>query len=174
MFRTIVLLRGINVSGKNKVPMADLRAELSKAGFSGVATYIQSGNIAVDTNLNPSELTSQVEEIVSSSFGVDVPAVSVRQAEIDSLVASAPFPKDCDPATNLVYFPKGTIDVAGVDEMDESRYPGDRITASEKAVYVAYGAGQSGSKLTVDALELAASTKLTGRNLRTALKLSTL
>ena len=154
--------------------MADLRAALTTAGFGDVATYIQSGNIAVDTALDADELTSQVEGIVTSNFGVDVPAVSVPQTEIDSIIASAPFPKDCDPATHLIYFSKGPVDVERVGAMDGSKYPGDQITGSKNAVYVAYGAGQSGSKLTVDALENAAGTNLTGRNLRTAAKLSTL
>jgi len=58
--------------------------------------------------------------------------------------------------------------------MDDTKYPGDTISASTSAVYVAYGSGQSGSKLTVNALEKAAKTNLTGRNLRSVAKLTTL
>ena len=48
MKRYIVLLRGINVSGKNKLPMAELRQILTNLGFQNIQTYIQSGNILVD------------------------------------------------------------------------------------------------------------------------------
>lgn len=174
MQRIIILLRGINVSGHNSVPMADLRAALTDAGFEGVATYIQSGNIAVDTDLGAGALAGKVEDIVRDSFAVSVPAVAIAQGAIEPLLAAAPFPDDADPAINLIYFPRGPIDVDGIGAMDPDAHPGDTITATSSAVYVAYGQGQSKSKLTVDRLERAAGTTLTGRNLRSVAKLGTL
>ena len=170
----IVLLRGINVSGKNKVPMAELRSALTAAGFEGVATYIQSGNIAVDTELDDDDLLAQVEALLAEHFDVHVPAVSVGQADLAALEASSPFPKDADPAINLIYFPLNDVDVAGIEALDPTTHPGDTITATRNAVYVAYGQGQSKSKLTVDRLEKAAGTTLTGRNLRSVAKLKSL
>lgn len=173
MARTIVLLRGINVSGKNKVPMAELRTALSGAGFANVATYIQSGNIAIDAD--PADDTlERVETLLGAHFDVHVPAISIDQSQLGMLEAQAPFPSDADPATSLIYFPRGEVDVAGVESLDPDAYPGDMITATPAAVYVAYGQGQSKSKLTVDRLEKAASTTLTGRNLRTVAKLKAL
>ena len=174
MNRMIVLLRGINVSGHNKVPMAELRSALTEAGFDGVATYIQSGNIAVDTDQPADAVTTSVEAILDEQFNVSVPAVAIPQANIAELLESAPFPTDADPAINLIYFPQGAIDIAGIEALDPEAHPGDSITATNAAVYVAYGQGQSKSKLTVDKLERAAGTTLTGRNLRTAAKLTTL
>ena len=174
MGRTVVLLRGINVSGKNKVPMADLRSALTAAGFDGVATYIQSGNIAIDTELEKNELLGQVEALLAAHFDVHVPAVLVVQADIAALETAAPFPEDADPAINLIYFPLAVVDVAGVEAMDATKHPGDTITATRSAVYVSYGQGQSKSKLTLDRLEKAAGTTLTGRNLRSVAKLKSL
>lgn len=171
MPRTIVLLRGINVSGHNKVPMADLRSTLTDAGFTDVATYIQSGNIALDTDMECDALATTVEAMVGERFNVSVPAIAIAQNAIDQLLAEAPFPSDADPAINLIYFPRGSVDVAGINAMDPSTHPGDSVTATNSAVYVAYGQGQSKSKLTVDRLEQAASTTLTGRNLRSVAKL---
>ena len=174
MNRTIVLLRGINVSGKNKVPMAELRAVLANEQFDGVSTYIQSGNIALDTDLEKAELLDTVEALVSTHFDVHVPAVSVRQDDISDLLRAAPFPEDADPAISLIYFPRAEIDVARVKALDPAKHPHDTITATPNALYVAYGQGQSKSKLTVDQLEKAAGTTLTGRNLRSTKKLQTL
>ncbi len=174
MPRMIVLLRGINVSGKNKVPMAELRDALSASGFDGVATYIQSGNIAVDTDLDDEQLLDQTERILIDAFDVHAPAVCIAQDEIESLLAAAPFPDDADPSINLVYFPRGEVDVAGIASLDPAKHPGDTVTATANAVYVAYGQGQSKSKLSVDQLERAAGTTLTGRNLRSTAKLQTL
>lgn len=174
MTRTVILLRGINVSGKNKVPMAELRAALTTAGFDGVATYIQSGNIAVDTDLDDEHLLGQTEALLAEHFDVHVPAVSVAQSAIAAIEAAAPFADDADPATSLIYFPLGEVDVEGVRSIDPHRHPGDTITATTHAVYVSYGQGQSKTKLTLNHLEKAAGTTLTGRNLRSVAKLKTL
>lgn len=174
MRRTVVLLRGINVGGRNVVPMAALRTSLTKAGFANVATYIQSGNIAVDSTLMADDIAAAVEDELADVFDVQVPAVAVKQDDIASIIESAPFASESDPAFQLIYFAKAPVDVAGVDGMDRSRWPGDVITGAPNAVYVSYGSGQSTSKLTVDQLERAAGTTLTGRNLRSAAKLTTL
>ena len=171
MTRTVILLRGINVSGKNKVPMAKLREVLTTAGFDDVATYIQSGNIAVDTNLDYEEMLSRIEALLVEHFDVDVPAVAVAQSDIAALEAGAPFSEDADPATSMIYFPLDEVDVAGVSAIEPERHPGDTITPTANAVYVFYGRGQSKTKLTLNHLERAARTTLTGRNLRSVAKL---
>ena len=174
MTRYLVLLRGVNVSGRNKVPMADLRSALYVAGFGDVSTYLQSGNIALDSDRDPEDVSVQVETILIESFGVHVPAVVVAQTGIDSIIDAAPFAPDADPTFQIIYFARNNVDLAGVAEMDPDRWPGDVITGAIDAVYVSYENGQGKSKLSVDQLERAAGTTLTGRNLRTVAKLQTL
>ncbi len=174
MTRSLVLLRGINVSGHNKVPMADLRTALGAAGLLNVATYIQSGNIGVDSNGGPEDLAQTVEGVLAESFDVHVPAVVVTQSDIQTILDGAPFAPEADPAYQLVYFASDAVDIEGVAGIDRSRYGGDEITAARRAIYVSYENGQGKSKLTVDALERAAGCTLTGRNLRSTAKLLTL
>ena len=174
MTRYLVLLRGVNVSGHNKVPMADLRSALSVAGFGDVSTYIQSGNIAVDSDRNREDVSVQVETILADSFDVYVPVVVVAQTDIDAIIDAAPFAPDANPAFQIIYFAQNNVDVTGIAEMDPDRWPGDVITGAIDAVYVSYENGQGKSKLSVDQLERAAGTTLTGRNVRTAAKLQTL
>ena len=171
MERLIVLLRGVNVSGHNKVPMAELRSVLDAAGFVDVATYIQSGNIALDTDANPNDVTTQIERLLIEHFDVEVPVVSIAQSEVAGVLDAAPFDPEGNPAHQLVYFPGGPVDIAGIESIDHDKYPGDQITGTTNAVYVAYEGGQSTSKLTVKALEKAASTTLTGRNVKSTAKL---
>ena len=171
MHRLIVLLRGVNVSGHNKVPMAELRSALDAAGFANVATYIQSGNIALDTDADPHVVTGQVEQLLVEHFDVAVPVVSIAQRDVVGVLEAAPVDSEVNPSYQLIYFPGGEVDVAGVDAIDRTKYAGDEITAKANAVYVAYGDGQSRSKLTVKALEKAAGTTLTGRNIKSAAKL---
>lgn len=174
MKRSLILLRGINVSGHNKVPMADLRAALTDAGLVNVATYIQSGNIAVDSDADAKDLGQLVEQMVLESFDVRVPAVVIAQSEIQSILNNAPFSTDADAAYQVIYFSGAPVDTAGVAAIDGSKYPGDDITATEKVIYVSYENGQSKSKLTINTLERAAGCNLTGRNLRSTVKLLSL
>ncbi len=172
MSRLIILLRGINVSGHNKVPMAELRSALTNDGFENVSTYIQSGNIALDTDDPPDDVTARIAALLVEHFDVEVPVVSIDQSDIDAVERAAPFDPDGNPAYQLIYFPGDPVDVSGFDDFDHDRFAGDKITPTANAVYVSYGQGQSKTKLTLNHLEKAAGTNLTGRNLRTVAKLS--
>lgn len=67
----VVLLRGINVGGKNKIPMAELRACLTEIGFSDVSTYIASGNVILKSDQQPSEIKAHIEEALPQHFSLD-------------------------------------------------------------------------------------------------------
>lgn len=162
------------MSGHNKVPMAELRSSLTAAGANDVATYIQSGNIALDFSGDDDELINLVERVLLENFDVEVPVVVVAQSDIANIIDNAPFDSNADPSISLIYFANAAVDVPQVNNIDDDKYPGDDITAATSAVYVAYGKGQSKSKLSVDALERAAGCTLTGRNLRSSNKLLTL
>jgi uncharacterized protein (DUF1697 family) len=73
----VILLRGINVGGKNKVPMAGLRICLEELGCSHVSTYIASGNVIVESGKRPDELKAQIEAALPKSFTFDSKLISV-------------------------------------------------------------------------------------------------
>ena len=58
----VILLRGINVGGKNKIPMADLKLFLEEQGFKDVLTYIQSGNVVLRSDLAAKTLSAKIED----------------------------------------------------------------------------------------------------------------
>src|SRR6185369_16053624 len=64
----IVLLRGINVGGKNKVPMSDLKKCLEELGFSNVSTFIASGNVILESDKHPTEIKDRIEKALPSRF----------------------------------------------------------------------------------------------------------
>jgi uncharacterized protein (DUF1697 family) len=154
--------------------MAELRSALADAGFDEVSTYIQSGNITVDSDRDAEDVAAQVETVLAESFDLHVPVVVVAHTDIDAIIDAAPFAPDADPTFQVIYFAQNKIDMAGIADMDPDRWPGDVITGASNAVYVSYAHGQGKSKLSVDQLERAAGVTLTGRNLRTAAKLQTL
>mgnify|MGYP002372376888 CR=1 FL=1 len=71
----VALLRGINVGGNRKVPMADLRALGESLGLKSVATYIQSGNLVCVSSLTPEEVEAGLERAIEKHFGFEVPVI---------------------------------------------------------------------------------------------------
>ncbi len=86
----VALLRGINVGGKNKVPMADLRAVFQDAGFASVRTYIQSGNVVFSTDQPAKILEDQIEEAVERGVGLGVKVVVRSGRQLRAIVERAP------------------------------------------------------------------------------------
>src|SRR6266511_798731 len=73
----IVLLRGINVGGKNKVPMSDLKKCLEELGYSNVSTYIASGNVILESDKNPTEIKDLIEKALPAVFKLDSDLIKV-------------------------------------------------------------------------------------------------
>ncbi|MEF3303724.1 DUF1697 domain-containing protein [Paenibacillus sp. GYB003] len=87
----IALLRGINVGGKNKIKMADLREALGKLGLARVQTYIQSGNILFESDEDEAALRERIERGIESSFGLPIKVVLRTSEELGKIAASRPF-----------------------------------------------------------------------------------
>jgi uncharacterized protein (DUF1697 family) len=87
----LTLLRGINVGGKNKVPMAELRETFEEAGFAEVGTYINSGNVFFRApRQKRAELAAEIESELSKRFGFELKVVVVSEAELRAVIAAAP------------------------------------------------------------------------------------
>ena len=87
----LALLRGINVGGKNRLKMADLRACFEAMGFERVRTYIQSGNVLLVANeARQAQLAAQIEEGLLATFGYELPVVVRSHEELKNVVAQAP------------------------------------------------------------------------------------
>ena len=110
----VVLFRGINVGGRNKVPMADLREHLS-ADFANVRTYIQSGNVVLESDLSATKVAGQIDANLRSAFTIDSDLVRVLVLDPTSygeVVADAPpgFGDDPDTYRYDVFFYMGVTD----------------------------------------------------------------
>jgi len=87
-------LRGINVGGKNRLGMAELKTTLESAGLKNVETYIQSGNIVFKSDEEEETLKERIEKEIKTSFGLSVFAVVRTAEEMAGLVQSRPFSDD--------------------------------------------------------------------------------
>jgi uncharacterized protein (DUF1697 family) len=88
--RYVALLRGINVGGRNKIAMAELRAALEDAGFDSVSTYIQSGNVLFRTTASAASLESNLEKMLEQRFKIPLVVVVRSHAQIRKVVHGAP------------------------------------------------------------------------------------
>ena len=91
MNRYIAFLRGINISGKNKVPMAELKCGFEKLGFIEVKTYLNSGNVIFSSEQEAmGDFTNPIETMLKKQFDFAIPVFVISQKELAELLQHAP------------------------------------------------------------------------------------
>jgi uncharacterized protein (DUF1697 family) len=101
----VALLRGINVGGRNKVPMADLRKVVTSLGHTGVSTYIQSGNVLFSTaDTDNAKLAAALESAIEDRFGIWSSVVVLTRDELAQVLAANPYPDEPNPRMVHVVF----------------------------------------------------------------------
>jgi uncharacterized protein (DUF1697 family) len=101
----VALLRGINVGGRNKVPMADLREVVASLGHTEVTTYIQSGNVMFTTaDTDTAKLAAALESAVEDRFGIWSSVVVLSRDELARVLAGNPYPDEPNPKLLHVVF----------------------------------------------------------------------
>lgn len=91
MKRYMAFLRGINISGKNKVSMAELKIGFERLGFESVRTYMNSGNVIFSSDKDDIDgFRSQIETMVKKQFGLDIPVFVISQEELEDILHNAP------------------------------------------------------------------------------------
>jgi uncharacterized protein (DUF1697 family) len=163
----IAILRGINVSGSKKLPMAELRTLLAKLDFQKVQTYIQSGNVVFASDeKNQEKLGEQISEAIKKQYDYDVPVLVKTIAEWKTAMANNPF-TDKDISKQGITF-LATIPTVTDFEID-SKDDEFKIINSEVYLYCPNGFGRS--KLTNNLFERKLKTQATTRNWKTIHKL---
>lgn len=126
----VVLLRGVNVGGHRKVPMAQLREALEEAGFDRVRTYIQSGNVVLDADRDAGAVGDEVAAVIADRFGHTVPVMVRSAADLDRIVAQDPFAgRDLDESKVTVTFLSGPAPDLAVPagQPEEARTDGTEV-----------------------------------------------
>ncbi|MDT0676644.1 DUF1697 domain-containing protein [Autumnicola musiva] len=167
------ILRGINVGGKRKIPMADLREKLQNIGCQNIQTYIQSGNIIFNRKKeNDLILADRLEKFILSTYGFEVPVIIRNAEEIKKSVSENPFFKDEVTAERLhLSFLKKTPDPENIQKAKNASYEPDAFEVVDKNVFVYCTGKYSDSKLTNKFFENKLKVPATTRNWKTVLKL---
>ena len=85
----IVLLRGINISGKNKISMSELKSELDK-NYQNVLTYLNSGNIILDSDKDREYIIDDIYNMIKNRFNLDIPVFVITSSELEDVLKNSP------------------------------------------------------------------------------------
>lgn len=170
MTRSVLLLRAVNVSGRNRVPMARLR-EMIAPELGEVSTYIASGNIICEQPSDPRSACAGVRAMISSEFGVDTPVVHRTHDELVRSHASQPFLGASEKLLHAMFL-EGPAAPGAVDALQGRLVPGERIALVGDDLWIDYAeGGVQSTKLTKAVLDRLLGVAGTARNLRTVRKL---
>ena len=150
----VALLRGINVGGKNKVPMAELREVVTSLGHTGVSTYIQSGNVLFTTEeTDTAELASALEAAIAGRFGINPAVVVLSRDELARILGANPYRDEPNPKCVHVAFlgaepSQELLDrIKAAESAAAAKGGRDTITAIGKALYLHTPDGYGNSEL---------------------------
>lgn len=166
----IALLRGINVGGNNILPMKNLKTMCEELGFKNVQTYIQSGNCVLCADqADARTIADLISGRIEQQFGFRPPILVLKASELGAAIAGNPYPEG-DPKTVQLFFlfePAPHADLAALEAL---RSNSERFRLTDTVFYLHAPDGVGRSKL-VEKVGKHVPVAMTGRNLRTALKL---
>ena len=139
MKRYVALLRGINISGKNKVPMAELRNGFEELAFKEVKTYLNSGNVVFSSDEEDiRKLTSQIEIMIKNQFSLDIPVFVISKEDFGEILRNAPDwwgSENKEIYHNLIFMMPPTTFVDVINEIGEPKKELEKIENYEKVIY---------------------------------------
>jgi uncharacterized protein (DUF1697 family) len=168
------LLRGINVGGKNRIPMADLRSVCVDIHFESVETYIQSGNLVFIAAGSAVDIERRLEEAIEQAFGVTVPVIVRTASAWHRYVEGNPFPGAVKREANwvLLCLSKSAPEATAGTALQQRGTEGERVVQTGDAIWIHYANGIARSKLSPTVLDRQMASSVTTRNWRTVLKLN--
>jgi len=170
--RHVALLRGINVGGKNKLPMRDLAAIFEEAGARNVRTYIQSGNVVFEASAAAARtIPEKVRNCVTTDFGIDSPVITRSASEFARIIDAQPFSTDDEKTLHVAFLDRKPT-AAAAKTLDPDRSPGDAFKLVGREIYLSFPSGVARTRLTNDYFDRTLGTVSTVRNWRTTKRLA--
>ncbi|WP_308990962.1 DUF1697 domain-containing protein [Mariniflexile litorale] len=169
----IAFLRGINVGGHKKVPMAELRDLLTGAGFQNVQTYIQSGNVIFQSLEKTSELETKIKKRMHSYFGFEVPVIVKTNSELQTIFDACPFSEEKKETSYFIFLsdiPNENL----IKKAQEITYENEEVIIKKDCLYFYSSTGYGKTKFNMNTYERKLKVVGTSRNYKTMVKLLSL
>lgn len=171
----IAILRGINVSGRNKILMANLQQLFESLSYCNVSTYIQSGNVIFTTHETPTHIIANtISKAISHEFGFNIPTLVLTGEQLAHSLNSLPYKSlDLETHGNKVLFTFLEQAPNSVNSAALLNYvkPPEQLSIIDKTVYLYCPNGYGKSKLSNAFIENKLDMIATTRNLKTVIKL---
>ncbi len=174
MNRYVALLRGVNVSGKNRIKMADLRLDMERSGAKNVSTYIQSGNLVFNhDSFNTPEIKKEMEKMLLEAHGVDTVVILNSSAEFIKIARDNPFlqSKEIDEKQVGIVFLEEIPDKHAMNGLEQCAFKNESLILRDRHIYIHCRAVFGRAEVTNNFLEKRLGVKATTRNARTVKKL---
>ena len=169
----ISFLRGVNMTGHNKMKMADLAALYHDLGFKDAITHIQSGNVVFSTGdvYSVPELSVKIGDSIRGKFGYDVPVMIRSVAELKSLIPANPYllEDNFEPSKMAVVFLYEKASADQIGKLSGIGYPPDKFKVAEKEIFIFCPNGFGRTKLYTNFFEKKMGVTGTARNWNTVL-----
>ncbi|MEN8138630.1 MAG: DUF1697 domain-containing protein [Bacteroidota bacterium] len=175
MIKRIAILRAINVGGKRKILMADLKVLFKDLEFCDIKTYIQSGNVIFSSikEITDNEISQRIENAISEKYEFDVPVIIRKVSELEQVILSNSFyqEKEIDVKKLHLTFLKEKPSLENRLKTEAYDYSPDKFVINDKNVFIFCDGKYHQSKLTNNFFENKLKVSATTRNWKTVLKL---
>jgi uncharacterized protein (DUF1697 family) len=161
------MLRGINVSGKNRIKMEELRELYESLGFENVQTYVQSGNLIFEsTETDAAKISTKIEKKIERVFGFDVPVFVRTKSEFQRLIKNTPFAGKDTTKLHVTFLSEAPTNLP-IDELNAAKAKNEEFSISGKEIYLYCPNGYGITKLSNNFFERRLNVSATTRNWKT-------
>lgn len=170
----LALLRGINVSGHNMIKMDALKKLLEDIQFQNVETYIQSGNVFLETEEeNQNSVGFTIKQEIFKQLGFDVPTIVISKTDLEKCLTNNPFLKEKNVDTKKLYvaFISRELNNNALNDLKISQFKPDEAYIDGNRIYMKLETGAAKTKLTQKYIEKKLNVTATSRNWNTVNKL---
>lgn len=177
MNQYLAILRGINVGGKRKIKMDDLKALFSELNFQEISTYIQSGNVLFSASevLDLSPEAKKIEQAIFDNYKFEVPVMIRKTTDLNAIIEANPFFKEGKPIETLhLSFLSEKPSEENLEKIKTDAHAPDRFHIQDQEVYIYCEGKYHQTKLSNHFFEKKLGVSASTRNWKTLLKLKEL
>jgi len=170
----LALLRGINVSGHNMMKMEALKTMLENIGFTNVRTYLQSGNVFVDSEEeSASKVGFMIKQEIFKVFGHEVPTIVITKEDLELCFKNSPYLKEKDIDTKKLYvaFVSTELKKENINDLKISQFKPDEASIDGSRIFIKYAVGAGKTRLEGKYIEKKLNVIVTMRNWNTVTNL---